>query len=207
MFDAKQLLEFVAAVFVLVLVPGPNTMIILAQGLGGRAAGLATVAGVELGTMVHTLAAGLGVAALLSTSAVAFNVVKFSGVAYLIVIGIKTIVSDVPRISEAAGLRAPIAFRRALVTNLLNPKSTIFFLAFLPQFVRPERGHLFLQFVSLGLIVSLVGLCIGSALALTAAAVANWLREHSSFGRWQQRVMGTALVAIAVRLALTERRL
>jgi threonine/homoserine/homoserine lactone efflux protein len=90
MFEPGHLLEFVAAVFVLVLVPGPNTMIILAQGLAGRAAGLATVAGVELGTMVHTMAAAVGVATLLSTSPVAFNVVKFSGVLYLIVIASKT---------------------------------------------------------------------------------------------------------------------
>src|SRR5438067_2071054 len=114
MFDSSQLLAFFAAVFVLVLVPGPNTMIILAQGLGGRAAGLATVAGVELGTMAHTFAAALGLAALLTASPVAFNAVKFAGVAYLIVVGMNMIRRETIEVSESIALGPWIAFRRAL---------------------------------------------------------------------------------------------
>lgn len=202
MFDASQLLAFLSAVLVLVIVPGPNTMIILAQGLSGRAAGLATVAGVELGTIVHTLFAALGMSALLATSPLAFEVVKFAGAAYLVVIGIRTMMQNAPRIGEPAELPIVVAFRRALVTNLLNPKSALFFLAFLPQFVRPERGHAFLQFVLLGLMVSLVGICIGSVEAIGAGAIAQWLRAHAAFGRWQQRVIGAALIGVALRLAL-----
>src|SRR6058998_2052674 len=117
LFDASQLLGFLAAVMVLVLVPGPNTMIILAQGLSGRAAGLATVAGVELGTMVHTLTAALGLSALLAASPLAFNMVKFAGVAYLAIIGIRTILQEALQIAGRSNLPVPIAFRRALVTN------------------------------------------------------------------------------------------
>jgi threonine/homoserine/homoserine lactone efflux protein len=205
MFDPGHLLEFVVSVFVLVLVPGPNTMIILAQSLAGRRAGLATVVGVELGTMVHTMAAAVGVTAVLSTSTLAFDVVKFSGVVYLIVIALKTMFSRAPLVSTMQASRTSVAFRRALATSVLNPKTAVFFFAFLPQFVRPERGHVFLQFVVLGGIVSGVGLCIGSALALAAAVIASSLRAHSGFARWQPRLMGFALLAIAVRLAVTRR--
>jgi len=201
LFDASQLLGFLAAVMVLVLVPGPNTMIILAQGLSGRAAGLATVAGVELGTMVHTLTAALGLSALLAASPLAFNMVKFAGVAYLAIIGIRTILQEAPQIAGRSNLPVPIAFRRALVTNLLNPKSALFFLAFLPQFVRPARGHVFLQFVLLGMTVSMVGIIFGSTFAIGAGAVAGWLRRHPSFARQQQRVSGGILVTVAIWLA------
>ncbi|HEY8130477.1 MAG TPA: LysE family translocator [Thermoanaerobaculia bacterium] len=201
MFDASQLLGFLAALIVLVLVPGPNTMIILAQGLSGRAAGLATVAGVELGTMVHTLATALGLSALLAASPLAFNAVKFAGVGYLAFIGIRMILQEAPQIAGSSNLPVTVAFRRALVTNLLNPKSALFFLAFLPQFVRSERGHLFLQFVLLGMIVSMVGIIFGSIFAIGAGAVAGWLRRHPSFARQQQRFSGGVLVAVAVWLA------
>ena len=201
MFDASQLLGFLAAVMVLVLVPGPNTMIILAQGLSGRAAGLATVAGVELGTMVHTLTAALGLSALLAASPLAFNMVKFAGVAYLAIIGIRTILQEAPQIAGRSNLPVPIAFRRALVTNLLTPKRALFFLAFLPQFVRPARGHVFLQFVLLGMTVSIVGIIFGSTFAIGAGAVAGWLRRHPSFARQQQRVSGGILVTVAIWLA------
>ncbi len=204
MFDAKQLLEFVAAVVVLVLVPGPNTMIILAQSLGGRRAiGLATVAGIELGTVAHTLAAALGLSVVLATYPLAFNVVKLAGAGYLMVIGIRTMLQPPSEFSDATEISATEAFRRGLVANVLNPKVALFFLAFIPQFIRPERDHLFLQFVQLGLMVSVVGWIFGSALALAASTFAGWLRRHPTFVRWQQRMIGGVFIAIATRVALT----
>jgi threonine/homoserine/homoserine lactone efflux protein len=109
-------------------------------------------------------------------------------------------------VSTMHASRTSVAFRRALTTSVLNPKTAVFFVAFLPQFVRPERGQVFLQFVVLGSIVSGVGLCIGSALALAAAGIAAWLRAHTGFARWQPRLMGIALLAIALRLAVTRLR-
>ena len=106
---------------------------------------------------------------------------------YLAIIGIRTILQEAPQIAGRSNLPVPIAFRRALVTNLLNPKSALFFLAFLPQFVRPARGHVFLQFVLLGMTVSMVGIIFGSTFAIGAGAVAGWLRRHPSFARQQQR--------------------
>ena len=206
MFETNQLLGFVASVMVLVLVPGPNTLIILAQSLSSRrAVGMATVAGVELGTIVHTIAAAFGLSALLSSSPLAFDIVKLAGVTYLLVVGIRTLFEParllVSGSTEVLGVL--VAFRRALLTNLLNPKVALFFLAFLPQFVRPERGHLVLQFMVLGLIVSVVGLGFGSALVLVAESVTHRLRRHPFPGPWQQRVTGGVFIGLAVRLALT----
>jgi threonine/homoserine/homoserine lactone efflux protein len=201
MFDADQLLGFLAAVIVLVLVPGPNTVIILAHALIGRAVGFATIAGVELGTLAHTTAVALGLSALLSASPVALIVVKVVGVIYLVVVGIRTFQQDAPQLSKSASLGVFVAFRRALFTNLLNPKVALFFLAFLPQFARPERGHLFLQFMVLGMIVSLVGICFASVLVLAAGSVAEWLRSHESFARLQQRIVGIVLIGLALYLA------
>ena len=204
----SPLLAFVAAVVVLVLVPGPNTMVILAYSLGGRrAVGLATVAGVETGTIVHTLAAALGLSALLAASDVAFAAVRLLGAVYLLVLGARCW-RETPELSLAgpSSLGPALAYRRALVTNVLNPKVALFFLGFLPQFADPARGHLVLQFLSLGAIVSLVGLVFGSTLALAATAVTGWLRGHPGFLRWQGRLMGTVFIGLAVRLALSRRR-
>ena len=205
MFDADQLAGFTAAAAILVLLPGPNTLVILASALAGRAAGLAAVAGVELGTMVHTLAVAIGMAALLAASDVAFAVVKYAGVTYLLFTGVKTLLEAAPDEVDLRPLPRLLAFRRALLTNLLNPKSAVFFLAFLPQFVHPERGHLFVQFVALGAIVSAIGICVGTLLVLAASSLAGWLRAHASFGRWQRRVSGVILIAVAVIAGLARR--
>jgi RhtB (resistance to homoserine/threonine) family protein len=206
MFDATQILGFLAAVLVLVLVPGPNTMLILAHSVaGGRAAGLATVLGVEVGTVVHTLAAAFGLSAILATSALAFDVLKYAGAAYLVYVGL----SELRRGRAAAGdavhdapdLPLHAFFRRAVLGNVVNPKVALFFLAFLPQFVRPERGHVVLQFAVLGLIVSAVGLCFGSLLALAAGAVSGWLRREV-VARWQHRLTGSVLLGLGLRLAV-----
>ncbi|HKR65495.1 MAG TPA: LysE family translocator [Thermoanaerobaculia bacterium] len=205
MFDAHQLAAFLATIVAMVILPGPNTMIILAHSLAGRRAGFATILGVELGTMVHTLAVAIGLSALIAASPAAFTVVKYAGVAYLIFAGVKALLQRAPAPSELATLGTTIAFRRALVTNLLNPKSIVFFVAFLPQFVRPEHGRLFLQFLLLGILLSCVGLFIGAIEVLAAASLSAWLRGHASFAQWQQRVTGAVFIAIGVIVAMTAR--
>ncbi len=208
MFDSAQLAGFVAAVVVLVLVPGPNTMLILAHSLGaGRRAGLATVLGVETATLVHTGGAALGLSAVLSTSALAFELVKYVGAAYLMLLGLRALLGGGHSLLASPGatrLRLSQAYARAVVTNVLNPKVALFFLALLPQFVNPERGHLVLQFLVLGLIVSAVGLCFGSALAMAAGAVSVWLGQ-GTVARWQERLTGSVLLGLGVRLAFATR--
>ena len=208
MFDSAQLAGFVMAVVVLVLVPGPNTMLILAHSLGaGRRAGLATVLGVETATLVHTGAAALGLSAVLSTSALAFELVKYAGAAYLMFLGLRALLGGGHSLlvsTRAMRLKLSQAYARAVVTNVLNPKVALFFLALLPQFVNPERGNLVLQFFILGLIVSAVGLCFGSALAVGAGAIRKWLGE-GAVGRWQERLTGSVLLGLGVRLAFATR--
>lgn len=203
MFEADHLLGFLAAVAVLVLVPGPNTALILAHSLtGGRRAGLATVAGVELGTVVHTLAAAFGLSAVLSTSALAFDAVKLAGAAVLVFLGAREMLRAGGAFPTAAAtLGAGRALARAWVGNVLNPKVAIFFLAFLPQWVDPARGPLLPQFLVLGAIVSAFGAIVGSTMALAAGALAPRLERHAAFWRWQRRVTGGVLVAIGLRLA------
>jgi threonine/homoserine/homoserine lactone efflux protein len=202
-FDSGQLAGFLAAVAVLVIVPGPNTILILAHGAsGGRPAGLATVLGVETGTLIHTGAAALGLSAVLSTSALAFDLLKYAGAAYLALLGLRALRGHGTSLARVSGgrLRLSQAYWRAALTNILNPKVAVFFLALLPQFVHPERGHLVLQFVVLGLMVSGVGLCFGSLLALAAGTLSAWLRRDA-VARWQGRLTGTVLLALGVRLA------
>lgn len=208
MFDRAQLIGFVAAVAVLVIVPGPNTILILAHSLGGgRRAGLATVLGVETGTLVHTGAAAFGLSAVLSTSAVAFDLVKYAGAAYLALLGIRALAGR-GRVVLVSASPVPMglsrAFGRAVVTNVLNPKVALFFLALLPQFVRPERGPLVLQFLVLGLVVSAVGLCFGSVLAVAAGTLRRWL-SRDVVARRLERLTGGVLLGLGVRLALARR--
>lgn len=200
MFEVSHLLVFVAAVLVLVIVPGPNTMVILSQSLAGKKSlALATVAGVEVGTLVHTFVAAASVGMLLATAPMALTGLQLCGAAYLLIIGIRSLRQNA---FDDAAMRddgsARTAFRRGLIANLLNPKVGVFFLAFIPQFIDPSRGSVFVQFVLLGAIVSLVGWCIGAVMALGAASVATSLRRHAGFARWQPRITGLVLVTVAV---------
>jgi threonine/homoserine/homoserine lactone efflux protein len=203
MLDAPGLAAFVMAVIVLVLVPGPNTMVILAHALSGtRRVALATVAGVETGTLVHTLTAALGVSVLLSMQPRAFIVLKLAGASFLLFLAWRTLADQEPPFAVAARIGPADAYRRALLTNVLNPKSALFFLAFLPQFVDTGRGHVFLQFMMLGAIVSLVGSVIGGAMALGAAAFTRWLQRHRQFWKWQRRATAVILAGTGLRLAV-----
>ncbi len=137
------LLAFSGATLILVLLPGPNLLFILGAGIsGGRRSALAAAVGVEVGTLVHVVAAALGISALLQSSAIAFSTVKYLGVAYLVYLGIKALRSTPAEHTEqTAGPQSTLtAMRRGAFVNILNPKVSLFFLAFLPQFIDPSRG-------------------------------------------------------------------
>ena len=209
-FELNQLLAYVAVAAVLIAVPGPNTALILAHSLaGGRRAGLATVVGVELGTLLHTVAAACGVSAAVARSALAFDVVKLVGAAVLVVLGLRELLGRAKSPGEAltgepAQLGTGRALTRAFIGNVLNPKVAIFFLAFLPQWVDPARGSVLVQFLVLGGILSLLGLLTGAVLALAAAAAASRLTRHAGFWRWQRRLAGGVLIALGAHLARIE---
>ena len=208
MFDTATLAAFLVAAAVLVLIPGPGTAWIVTQAAtGGTARGIRAAFGLETATLIHALAAGLGLSALLATSATAFEVLKYVGAAYLIWLGIKTWRSvDVP--APAVGAAAPSAaapniYLRSVVTGVLNPKVALFFLAFLPQFVHPERGYVWLQFLVLGALLSLIGFSYSLALSF---AVGRFGRHVSlGAGRWKQRVTGGVFIALGLRLAVQQR--
>lgn len=207
MFDGAQLLGFVAAVTILVLIPGPNTVLILSNTIsGGRKAGLATVLGVETGTLVHTVASALGLSALLAASATAFDTLKYAGAAYLAYLGVRAFLErDQPLLGPSAARMGPArAYRSAVLTNVLNPKVALFFLALLPQFVRPERGNLVLQIFTLGAIVSGVGSVFAILLVLGTSSVGG-LMKNAAFIRRLRQVTGFVLLGLGVRLALARR--
>jgi threonine/homoserine/homoserine lactone efflux protein len=151
--------------------------------------------------------ATFGLSAVLMTSAIAFSIVKYAGAAYLIVLGIRALIekSDDFRLASSRPIDADRAFRQAIVAEILNPKTALFFLAFLPQFVRPDHGAVVLQFSVLGLIFVAMSAAYTSLIALAAGQVSRWLGRHHRVGRWQGRVVGTIYVALGVRLAFQER--
>jgi len=173
--STSTLAAFAAAAFVLIAVPGPNMIYLVARSLSeGRRAGLLSALGIETGTLVHTTAAAVGLSALLASSATAFAVVKYAGAAYLVYLGLRTLLARDGGSERTAAapprLSGRHVYRQALLTQVLNPKVAIFFLAFLPQFVDPDRPAA-TQILALGSVLVVMGLVIGIATALAAGTL------------------------------------
>lgn len=170
MFEFTALVTYIAVVLGLFLIPGPSVLLVLTRTIqGGRKVGVATGLGVACGDLIHTLCAALGLSAILMTSAAAFNAVKWAGAAYLIYLGVRAFMA---KTGTHARLEFPAvtprqAFFQAIGAEVLNPKTAIFFLAFLPQFVHPESGSSLVQFAVLGLIFSVLSAIYTSLLALS----------------------------------------
>ncbi|BAV99143.1 LysE family translocator [Lysobacter enzymogenes] len=209
MFDAATLAAYLVAAAVLVFIPGPGTAWIVAQSAaGGTARGIQAAFGLETATLIHALAAGLGLSALLATSALAFEVLKYAGAAYLIWLGIKAWRGAPAAAAEAAAapplpVSARQVYLRSVMTGVLNPKVALFFLAFLPQFVHPERGMVWLQFLVLGALLSLIGMC--NSLMLSVAVGRFGRRFAGGGGRWKERLTGSVFIALGLRLAVQQR--
>ena len=200
---------FAVAAVALLLIPGPAVTYIVTRSIEqGRRAGLVSVGGIHVGTLFHVVAATLGLSGLLMTSALAFNVVKYAGAAYLIFLGVRALTS---RSSDGAlALRPRHGLRRvfldAVVVNALNPKVALFFLAFLPQFVDPSRGSIPLQVFALGFVYTALGLVTDSGYALFASGAASWLRASAAFARMRTRVAGAIYILLGASAALTGTR-
>jgi threonine/homoserine/homoserine lactone efflux protein len=192
---------FVAAALLLLLTPGPAVLYIVARSIDqGRRAGLVSMLGVHVGTLVHVAAAAAGVSALLAASAVAFSTVKYVGAAYLVYLGVRRLLERAP-----AGDTCPLsvrplrrAFVDGVVVNVLNPKTALFFLAFLPQFVDVSRGHAGVQVLLLGLIFVALGLVTDGSYALTAGTAASWLRGHPRFRTSERWLSGGMYIGLGV---------
>lgn len=208
MIDASTLLTYMAVVLGLFLIPGPAVLLVLARSMsGGRRVGVATGLGVAVGDLAHTAMATFGLSAILMTSALAFSIIKYAGVAYLIVLGLRSLMekTDNLHLGSARPVAAHRAFRQAVLAEILNPKTALFFLAFLPQFVRPEHGSVLVQLSVLGLVFVAMSAAYTSVIALAAGQVSLWLGRHKGIGRWQGRIIGSIYIALGIRLALQER--
>jgi threonine/homoserine/homoserine lactone efflux protein len=206
--DASTLAVFVAAALALLLVPGPAVLYIVARSVEqGRAAGLVSVVGVHLGSLVHIAAAAVGLSSLLVSSAVAFNVVKYLGAAYLVFLGIRALVTRVePATVEVRPAPLGRLLRQGAVVNVLNPKTALFFLAFLPQFVDPDAGYAALQIVVFGLVFVALGLVTDGLYALLAGTAGNWLRASRLYVALQRYVSGSVFIGLGLAAALSRQR-
>lgn len=205
----SSLLLFVTGGVVILVIPGPAVMYVVSRSIGhGRAAGLVSVMGIVVGTLFHVVAATLGLSALLASSALAFQFVKYLGAAYLIYLGIKTLRrGDAQLVETAKGeLRLVHLFGQGVLVNLLNPKTALFFLAFLPQFVDPARGHATLQILQLGVLFAVMGWCSDSMWALAAGTVAQGFRSKARLRRAQRNLSGGALIALGLASAFSGSR-
>ncbi len=200
---------FVVVSTVLLLTPGPAVLYIVARSVEqGRAAGLVSVLGIHLGTIVHITAAAIGLSAVVVSSALAFSVVKYLGAAYLIWIGIRTFIAKDcdPEASALPAVPLRRVFRDGFVVNLFNPKTAIFFLAFLPQFVDPARGALSLQILVLGLTFMGLGIMSDGMFALAAGAAGDFIRRNRRFLRFQRWFAGTSFIGLGVTAAFSSRK-
>ncbi|HEY8415559.1 MAG TPA: LysE family translocator [Thermaerobacter sp.] len=204
--DLHTLALFALASLVVIAVPGPANLYIVARSLEqGRAGGLASVLGIEVGGFIHILGAALGLSALLATSAVAFSVVKLVGAGYLIYLGLHTLFaqgeSDVPK--EFA--RQPLGkiFLQAILVEVFNPKAALFILAFVPQFVDPSRGSVASQVTVLGIVYLLIAFASDSMYALLVGSFASWLRSRPAIFRLKRYVSGTIYVALGMATVAT----
>lgn len=203
---AASLGLFIGAALVLLLTPGPAVLYIVARSVEqGRLAGFVSDLGIHSATLVHVCAAALGLSALLASSALAFSIVKYAGAAYLIWLGLKKIfggaqLPDLDGKSERHSYAR--LFRDGFIVNLFNPKTGLFFLAFLPQFVDVSRGHLAMQIVFLGLVFALLGFVSDGCYAFAASAAGSWLKRSRRYLSVERYVSGVLFIGLGVTAAL-----
>ncbi len=195
---------FLVAALGLLLIPGPAVLYIVTRSVAqGRRAGLASVGGIEAAGFTHAIAAALGLSALLLTSALAFNIVKYAGAAYLIYLGVRALLADDESQQTAAPAHKKPAqiFAQGFLVNLLNPKTALFFYAFLPQFVDPARGAVVFQTLFFGVLFVLLATCTDSLYALLSATVGHRLTRQARFQPIRRYVTGGIYIALGVTAA------
>ena len=205
MFGIHDFGLFLAAGILLNLTPGPDTVYILGRSVAqGREAGVASALGICVGSIFHTCAAALGLSAILATSALAFGAIKMLGGAYLVFLGIKILLDRRKHLSLPSNFRRQsiaAAFRQGVLTNILNPKVALFFLAFLPQFINPASNTKVLAFLMLGFTFVTTGTMWCLVLAWFASAFSERLRTNETIGQWLNRTAGALFIFLGLRLA------
>jgi threonine/homoserine/homoserine lactone efflux protein len=205
----SSLLLFIVGAAMLLVIPGPAVTYVVSRSVAhGRAAGLVSVLGISAGTLCHVLAATFGLSALLVSSARAFQVVKYVGAAYLVYLGIQTLRREDTQPAEARTSETHWAqiFGEGLIVNVLNPKTALFFLAFLPQFVDPRQGHTTLQILGLGLLFVFMSWVSDSIYALVAGTLAERIRRNVRLRRVQRNLSGGTLTVLGLTCAFSGAR-
>lgn len=207
--NLDALLVFVTAGLLLNLTPGPDVLYIVGRSLSqGRAAGVVSALGISTGCLFHIVAATCGLSALMLALPLAYDIVRYAGAAYLVWLGLKALRSKSEALEVRAMERTPLRaiFRQGVITNVLNPKVALFFLAFLPQFADPARGPLWMQILFLGVVFTVNGTLVCLGYVLVAAKLGDWLKSRYDVSTWLNRLTGGLFIALGVRLALLERR-
>jgi threonine/homoserine/homoserine lactone efflux protein len=207
--STHNIVLFMVSALALNLSPGPSILYILSRSIGqGREAGLLSVFGLATATLIHAVAMALGLSTLFLYSPLAFAVVKYLGAAYLIYLGIGALLSrgTLQPVAAAAPLSRGAIYRQGVVTDLLNPKVALFFIAFLPQFVDPAAGSPTMQILFFGLLFHITGVPVNLMVALAGGRLAKLLARRPGWARVQNWITGTVLVGLGLRLALSEQR-
>ncbi len=209
MLPIETLATFLTAAVVLALVPGPDNVFVLTQSaVQGKGAGLAVVMGLCTGLIGHSTAVALGVAAIFQTSALAFTVLKYIGAAYLVYLAWQMFRAPVENIGEASGEIATDhgkLYLRGIIMNVTNPKVSIFFLAFLPQFTDPERGSVTIQILLLGGVFIGATIIVFGGIAVLAGFLGEWLNRSPRVQMVLNKLAGTIFLGLALKLATTQR--
>lgn len=205
----STLLVFMAAALALNVTPGPDMLYVIARSTGeGRRAGIVSALGIATGTLVHITLVAVGLASVLRTVPLAFAVVKYTGAAYLVYLGVRALVSrgDAEQTLSLPPARLVVLYRQGIITNVLNPKVALFFLALLPQFVDPARGPVVEQIVLLGMLFNTSGTLVNCAVAAGAGALSAWARERTRGVTVLRRATGMLFIGIGARLAFAKAR-
>ena len=209
MFSLPNLSIFLLAALILLLTPGPAVLYIVARSLDqGRLAGFVSVLSIEVGNFVHVLAATLGLSAILVSSALAFSIVKYLGAAYLIYLGVRRLLARETEHQLTPFQRQSLRriFRQGVLVAILNPKTALFFFAFLPQFVDSSKGSLTIQLLNLGCLFVFMVIVTDSLYALLAGTVGQWLKGTHSFLRIERYLVGTVYIGLGLMAAFADTR-
>lgn len=206
--DMTAYILFISATLVLLAIPGPAVLYIVTRSVSqGTQAGIVSTLGIQLGTVFHVIAAALGVSALLVASATAYATLKYLGAAYLIFLGLRTLFGKTP--ADGAAPVDPMSlkkiFAQGMIVNILNPKTALFFFAFLPQFVNPARGSVTLQMLTLGAIFIALGTISDGIYALVAGKLGSWLKRRPGFWKFQRNFSGAVYIGLGALAALSGR--
>ncbi len=191
------------------IVPGPDMLYIIARSSGrGRSAGVVSCLGIATGGLLQTVAVALGLSSLFLIVPMAYDIIKYIGAVYLVYLGIRIILSHEEMLPGSPGEKAGLlkVFFQGSLTTLLNPKVALFYLAFLPQFVDPTRGHISLQLLILGLLFNITSLAVDTSVAVLASLFGTWLKRHLGAAKLTHWLAGSILVGLGVRLAFSRRQ-